>query len=114
MARQAPLSTGFSRQEYWSELSFTSPGDLPNPEIVPGSPALQAIVYQLSHQGSPQIRTDLEIFIDKHADILIHTLTQITSRRTKEGDKKYIFMPKNQDKTIQLSGGEGDILVRNF
>ena len=105
---------GFPRQEQLSGLSFPSPGDLSNPEIVPGSPALQVIVYQLSHQGSPQIRTDLEIFIDKHADILIHTLTQITSRRTKEGDKKYIFMPKNQDKTIQLSGGEGDILVRNF
>ena len=105
---------GFPRQEHLSGLSFPSPGDLSNPEIVPGSPALQVIVYQLSHKGSPQIRTDLEIFIDKHADILIHILTQITSRRTKAGDKKYIFMPKNQDKTIELSGGEGDILVRNF
>ena len=32
----------FSRQEYWSGLPFPSPGDLPNPEIDPGSPALQA------------------------------------------------------------------------
>ena len=32
----------FSRQEYWSGLPFPSPGDLPNPEIEPGSPALQA------------------------------------------------------------------------
>ena len=32
---------GFSRQEYWSGLSFPSPGDLPNPGIEPGSPALQ-------------------------------------------------------------------------
>ena len=39
---QAPLSMGFSRQEYWSGLPFPSPGDLPNPEIKPGSPALQA------------------------------------------------------------------------
>ena len=37
---QAPPSMGFSRQEYWSELSFPSPGDLPNPGIEPGSPAL--------------------------------------------------------------------------
>ena len=39
---QAPLSTGFSRQEYWSGLPFPSPEDLPNPRIEPGSPALQA------------------------------------------------------------------------
>ena len=41
-AHQAPLSMGFSRQEYWSELPFPSPGDLPDPEIEPRSPALQA------------------------------------------------------------------------
>ena len=39
---QAPPSMGFSRQEYWSGLPFTSPGDLPDPEIKPVSPALQA------------------------------------------------------------------------
>ena len=39
---QAPLFMGFSRQEYWSELPFPSPGDLPDPGINPGSPALQA------------------------------------------------------------------------
>ena len=42
VAYQAPLSMGFSRQGYWSGLPFPSPGDLPNPEIEPGSPALQA------------------------------------------------------------------------
>ena len=42
VACQAPLSLGFSRQEYWSGLPFPSPGDLPNPGIEPGSPALQA------------------------------------------------------------------------
>ena len=39
---QAPLSMVFSRQEYWSRLSFPSPGDLPNLGIEPTSPALQA------------------------------------------------------------------------
>ena len=43
----------FSRQEYWSGEPFPFPGDLPNPGIEPRSPALQAILYQLSHQGSP-------------------------------------------------------------
>ena len=42
VAHQAPLSTEFSRQEYWSKLPLPSPGDLPKPEIEPGSPALQA------------------------------------------------------------------------
>ena len=39
---QAPLSMGFSRQEYQSGLPFPSPGDLPDLGIEPGSPALQA------------------------------------------------------------------------
>ena len=42
VAYQAPLTIGFSRQEYWSGSPFPSPGDLPNPGIEPGSPALQA------------------------------------------------------------------------
>ena len=40
IACQAPLSMGFSRQEYWSGLPFPSPGDLPNLGIEPGSPGL--------------------------------------------------------------------------
>ena len=39
---QAPLSMGFSRQEYWSGLSCPPSGYLPDPGIKPGSPALQA------------------------------------------------------------------------
>ena len=42
VACQAPLSMGFPRQEYWSGLPFPSPGDLPDPGIKLGSPALQA------------------------------------------------------------------------
>ena len=42
VAHQAPLSMGFARQEYWSELPFPSPWDLPYPGIEPRSPALQA------------------------------------------------------------------------
>ena len=40
VANEAPPSMGFSRQEYWSGVPFPSPGDLPNPGIEPGSPAL--------------------------------------------------------------------------
>ena len=39
-ACQTPLSMKFSKQEYWSGLPFPPPGDLPNPGIEPGSPAL--------------------------------------------------------------------------
>ena len=42
VAPQAPLSMEFSRQEYWIGLPFPTPGDLPDPRIEPGSPALQA------------------------------------------------------------------------
>ena len=38
----APLSVEFSRHEYWSGLSFSPAGDLPDPGIKPGSPSLQA------------------------------------------------------------------------
>ena len=44
----------FPRQGYWSGLPFPSPGDLLNPGIEPKSHALQAILYQLSHKGSPK------------------------------------------------------------
>ena len=37
-----PLSMEFSRQEHWSGLPCPPPGDLPDPEMEPGSPALQA------------------------------------------------------------------------
>ena len=56
VACQAPLSMGFSRQEYWSGLPFPSPGDLPNPEIEPGSPALQADALSSEPPGKPQQR----------------------------------------------------------
>ena len=44
VARQAPLSMGLPRQEYWSGLPFPSPGDLPHPEIKPESSASPALV----------------------------------------------------------------------
>ena len=50
VARQAPVSIGFSRQEYWSGLPFTYPEDLPNPGIEPRSPALQLFLYCLSYR----------------------------------------------------------------
>ena len=51
VARQAPLSIGFSRQEYWSGLPFPSPGGLPDPGIEPvslASPALAGEFFTTS------------------------------------------------------------------
>ena len=49
---QAPLSTGFSRQEYSSGLACPSPGDLPDPGTEPGSSALQANSLPTKPPGS--------------------------------------------------------------
>ena len=55
VAHQAPLSMGFTRQEYWSELPFRSPGDLPNPGIEARSPTLQADALTSEPPGNRQI-----------------------------------------------------------
>ena len=55
VAYQAPPSMGFSRQECWSGLPFPSLGDLPNPGIKPGSPALQADALPSEPPGKPSI-----------------------------------------------------------
>ena len=60
VACQAPPSMGFSKQEYWNGLPCPPPGDLPDSGIKPTalqhfsriSPALQVILYPLSHLGS--------------------------------------------------------------
>ena len=62
---QAPLSRGFPRQEYWSRLSFTSPGNLPNPgskpaSLCPVSPALAGRFFPTEPPGKPII-SNLEI-----------------------------------------------------
>jgi len=57
VARQAPLSMGFYRQEYWSGLLFSSPGDLPDPGIKPEfpvSPALTGRFFTTGPLGKPR------------------------------------------------------------
>ena len=54
IACQAPLSTGFSRQEYWSGLPCLPPGDLPNPGIEPRYPALQVDSLLSEPPGKPK------------------------------------------------------------
>ena len=61
VAYQAPPSMGFSRQEYWSGLPFPSPGDLPDPGIEPGFPALETDASTSEPPGKP---------LPKNSDIL--------------------------------------------
>ena len=64
VAHQAPLSKGFSRQEYWSGLPFPSPGDLPDPGIEPTFPALQADSLLSEPPGkSPQFSDIINIHL---------------------------------------------------
>ena len=61
VACQAPLSLGFSRQQYWSRLLIPSPGELPKPRIEPASPpALQAdsLPLKLQYFGHLMRRAD--------------------------------------------------------
>ena len=53
VACQFPLSMEFSRQEYWIDLPFPSPGDLSNLEMGPRSPALQEDSLLSEPQGKP-------------------------------------------------------------
>ena len=70
IAYQPPLSMGFSRQEYWSRLPFPSPGDLPDPGIEPGFPALQADSLPSEPPGNPRPKQG-------HQDLWLSVATQV-------------------------------------
>ena len=58
-ACQVPLSMGFSKQKYWSELPFPSSGDLPDPGIEPVSPELAGRFFTSEPPGKPPLRIAL-------------------------------------------------------
>ena len=67
VARQAPLSMEFSRQEYWNALPFPPPGDLANPGIKPVSPASAGRFFTTEPPGKPcafddMIKAELHFF----------------------------------------------------
>ena len=61
-AYQAPPSTEFSRQVYWSGLPFPSPGDIPDPGIEPRSPTLQADALPSEPPGKPKKNDQTNFF----------------------------------------------------
>ena len=71
------MPMGFSRQEYWSELPFPSPGDLPNPGIQPGPPELQVNCLPSEPPGKPG---NQRLYVDKSGlfcplELLVITLS---------------------------------------
>ena len=64
-SHQAPLSMGFSRQEYWSDFPFPPPGDLPIWGIEPASPTLAGVFFTVAPPGSPAC-TYIYIYIDNY------------------------------------------------
>ena len=77
VALQAPVSVGFSRQEYCNGMPFPSPGDLPIPGMEPGSPALQADSLQSEPPG--KTFTSLIILIRKTHSCYTGTLQNFKS-----------------------------------
>ena len=63
----APLSMEFSRQEYWSELPFPTPGDLPDPGIKPMSPALASGFFTTGSPGKPS-RSITSQYVNEHQE----------------------------------------------
>ena len=82
--RQAPLSMEFSRQEYWSGLPLSSPGDLPNPGIEPTSPASPTLAgrfFTTEPPGKP----------------LQNSLTSHAIGQSENWQKRYYAMAKHRD-----------------
>ena len=71
VARQALLSMGFSRQEYWSGLPFPPPEDLPNPGTEPASPALAGGFFTTEPPGLPYITSNKYLKNKLHNSIII-------------------------------------------
>ena len=90
-AHQAPPSIGFFRQEYWSGLTFPSLGDLPDPGIKLGSPALQAV----SSPYEPEI-----LFMCKCIFIFVYKYKFVRNC--------LLYQNPLNNRLPSLSGGEGN------
>ena len=73
VARQAPLSMGFPRQEYWSGLPFPSPGDLPDPWTKPKSPTVVGGFFTPELSGKPTRWSKPEYLHEPHSKNSINT-----------------------------------------
>ena len=88
VAYQAPPSMGFSRQEYWSGLPFPSPGDLPDPGIEPGSPALRAEALISEPPGKPWMVN----FSRKNFHVRSHNTLNLAGKKKKKAFSSCIYL----------------------
>ena len=87
VARQAPPSMGFSRQECWSGLPFPSPGDLSNPGIEPMSPAMAGGFFTAEPPGTPTVEYYSTLKRREVCAIGWENLKIITCRKTRQMQK---------------------------
>ena len=78
ITHQAPLSMGFSRQEYWSGLPCPPPGDLHNPGIEPRSPALQEDSLPTEPLGKPIHKRNI---LSEHQRMLLLVVNSLMFRK---------------------------------
>ena len=100
IACQAPLSMEFSSQEYHSGLPFPSPGDLPNPGIKPGSPALQAGSLPSEPPGTPQIMIKYLLDYQKQSNCV----KSITNRQMIWADVSFDAISSTLGRMLAQSG----------
>ena len=81
VAPQATLSVGFLRQEYWSGLPFSPPGDLPDLGIKSLSPRLAVDSLPLSHQRSLSISMHVSIFVSSFALLVAQMVKNLPTMR---------------------------------
>ena len=99
ITHRASLSMGFSRQEHWSGLPFPSPGDLPDSEIKPGSPALAGNFFFFfllpNHLGRPVLSPNngTIILLSLLTNRMWHKVMLITPEfRSQNGSPVWLFL----------------------
>ena len=98
VAHRAPLSREFPRLKYWCELSFPSPGDLPNPGIEPVSPALAGRFFTTDPPGKPSQPR-------KTYSLLVGIIkAQYWESPWRQKHQKLIFRPKRRILNLQSKG----------
>ena len=86
---------GIFRQEYWSELPFPPPGDLPDPGIEPTSPALAGGLFTTEPPGKPYIYIYTHIHTYTHTHIYVYYIYNINVVFLEyESQKKYLKWKK--------------------
>ena len=122
---QAPLSMGFSRQEYWSQLPCSPQGNLPNPGTEPTSPvpsALQGILYHwATREVWPQLyATRNQSEKEKQKRMNTWRLTNMLLKKQwvkneiKEETRKYLETNENENTTFPKRFPKRNFLKRNF